>query len=100
MDVVLASPEYWKVDPFSGAVQDGYVWGRGALDMKGEAIAQLMAMLTLKRGGGPLKRDVIFLATADEEIGGGVAAGWFVYHHPHPPPDSWFLPNDGGPVPS
>jgi len=49
MDVVVASPEYWKVDPFSGAVQDGYVWGRGALDMKGEAIAQLMAMLTLKR---------------------------------------------------
>src|SRR5437899_2002669 len=74
MDVVLASPEYWTVAPFSGVVQDGYVWGRGALDMKGEAIAQLMTLLTLKRAGVPLKRDVIFLATADEEIGGGVGA--------------------------
>src|SRR6266508_5846268 len=49
MDVVLASPEYWQVDPFSGAVRDGYVWGRGALDMKGEGIVQLMALLILKR---------------------------------------------------
>ena len=98
MDVVLASPEYWKVDPFSGAVQDGYVWGRGALDMKGEAIAQLMAMLTLKRGGVPLKRDVIFLATADEEIGGGVGAGWFVEHHPDLVQDAEFLLNEGGTI--
>src|SRR5436309_8089189 len=96
MDVVLASPEYWKVDPFAGAVQDGYVWGRGALDMKGEAIAQLMAMLTLKRGGVPLKRDVIFLATADEEIGGGVGAGWFVENHPELVQDAEFLVNEGG----
>src|SRR5438046_6230614 len=53
MDVVLASPEYWKVDPFSGSVQDGYLWGRGALDMKGEAITQLLSLLTLKRAGVP-----------------------------------------------
>ena len=98
MDVVLASPEYWKVDPFSGSVQDGYVWGRGALDMKGEAIAQLMAMLTLKRGGVPLKRDVIFLATADEEIGGGVGAGWFVEHYPDLVRDAEFLLNEGGTI--
>src|SRR5438132_10730283 len=75
MDVVLASPEYWTVDPFSGVVQDGYVWGRGALDMKGEAIAQLMTLLTLKRAGVPLKPDVLFLATPAEEIAGGVGAG-------------------------
>src|SRR6266540_1354137 len=72
MDVVLASPEYWSVDPFSGVTKDGYVWGRGALDMKGEAIAQLMTLLVLKRAHVPLKRDIIFLATADEEIGAGV----------------------------
>src|ERR687888_2186262 len=42
MDVVLASPEYWTVDPFGGVTKDGYVWGRGALDMKGEAIVELM----------------------------------------------------------
>src|SRR6185312_10338479 len=55
MDVVLASPEYWQVDPFSGAMQGGYIWGRGALDMKGEGIAQLMTLLILKRAGIPLK---------------------------------------------
>src|SRR5258708_5117337 len=67
MDVVLASPEYWSVDPFSGLLKDGYVWGRGALDMKGEGIAQLMTMLILKRAHVPLKRAIIFLATSDEE---------------------------------
>src|SRR5207245_215209 len=98
MDVVLASPEDWKVDPVSGAVQDGYVWGRGALDMKGEAITQLMALLTLKRARVPLKRDVIFLATADEEVGGGVGAGWFVEHHPELVQDAEFLLNEGGTI--
>ncbi len=96
MDVVLASPEYWKVDPFRGVMQDGYVWGRGALDMKGEAITQLLTLLTLKRAGVPLKRDVIFLATADEEIGGGVGAGWFVENHPALVQDAEFLLNEGG----
>lgn len=98
MDVVLASPEYWAVDPFSGVVRDGYVWGRGALDMKGEAITQLMALVTLKRAAVPLRRDVIFLATADEEIGGGVGAGWFVEHHPELVQDAEFLINEGGTI--
>ncbi len=98
MDVVLASPEYWKVDPFSGSVQDGYLWGRGALDMKGEAITQLLSLLTLKRAGVPLRRDVIFLATADEEIGGGVGAGWFVEHHPEVVQDAEFLLTEGGAI--
>src|SRR6266566_1789285 len=98
MDVVLASPEYWTVDPFSGVVRDGYLWGRGALDMKGEAITQLMTLLTLKRAGVPLKRDVIFLATADEEIGGGVGAGWFVEHHGDMVRDAEFLLNEGGTI--
>ncbi len=98
MDVVLATPEYWKVDPFSGVVQDGYLWGRGALDMKGEAITQLLSLLTLKRAGVALKRDVIFLATADEEIGGGVGAGWFVEHHPELVQDAEFLITEGGTI--
>src|SRR5438128_2225759 len=98
MDVVLASPEYWKVDPFGGVVQDGYVWGRGALDMKGEAIAQLMTLITLKRAGVPLKRDVIFLATSDEEVGAGVGAGWFVEAHPELVRDAEFLINEGGTI--
>src|SRR5207245_5436126 len=74
MDVVLASPEYWKVDPFGGVVKDGYLWGRGALDMKGEAIVQLMTLIILKRAAVPLKRDIIFLATSDEEIAACVRA--------------------------
>jgi len=96
MDVVLASPEYWTVDPFSGLIKDGYVWGRGALDMKGEAIAQLMTMLILKRAHVPLKRDIIFLATADEEIGAGVGAAWMVDHQADLVKDAEFLLNEGG----
>src|SRR5256886_17134315 len=69
-----------------------------ALDMKGEAITQLMTLLTLKRAGVPLKRDVIFLATADEEIGGGVGAGWFVEHHGDLVRDAEFLLNEGGTI--
>ncbi|MGH7645783.1 MAG: M20/M25/M40 family metallo-hydrolase, partial [Gemmatimonadales bacterium] len=59
MDVVLASPEYWQVDPFGGVIQGGSVWGRGALDMKGEGIAQLVTLILLKRSNVPLRRDVI-----------------------------------------
>ena len=98
MDVVLASPEYWQVDPFGGVVRDGYVWGRGALDMKGEAIVQLMTFLTLKRARLPLRRDVIFLATADEEIGAGVGAAWIVERHPELVRDAEFLLNEGGTI--
>src|SRR5712691_1400055 len=98
MDVVLASPEYWSVDPFGGVIKDGYIWGRGAQDMKGEGIAELMTLVVLKRVGAPLKRDVIFLATADEEVGQGVGAGWFVEHHPELVRDAEFLVNEGGTI--
>ena len=96
MDVVLASREYWTVDPFSGLIKDGYVWGRGALDMKGEAIAQLMTMLILKRAHVPLKRDIIFLATADEEIGAGVGAAWIIDRQADLVKNAEFLLNEGG----
>src|SRR6266566_2147218 len=96
MDVVLASPEYWTVQPFSGVIKDGYVWGRGTLDMKGEAIAQLMTMLVLKRAHVPLKRDIIFLATADEEIGAGVGAAWISEQRPDLVRDAEFLLTEGG----
>ncbi|HEX6573510.1 MAG TPA: M20/M25/M40 family metallo-hydrolase [Gemmatimonadaceae bacterium] len=68
MDVVPATPSQWTVDPFSGEVKDGYIWGRGAIDMKGEAVAHLMAMIALKRSGAPLNRDIVFIANADEEF--------------------------------
>jgi acetylornithine deacetylase/succinyl-diaminopimelate desuccinylase-like protein len=68
MDVVPATPSEWSVPPFSGAVKDGYIWGRGAIDMKGEAIAHLMAMIAIKRSGIQLNRDIVFIANADEEF--------------------------------
>ena len=67
-DVVTAEPAAWKVDPFSGVIKDGFIHGRGALDMKGEGLLHLMTMILLKKEGPPLSRDVIFLGTADEEV--------------------------------
>jgi acetylornithine deacetylase/succinyl-diaminopimelate desuccinylase-like protein len=80
IDVVPASPEYWTVPPFSGEIRDGYLWGRGALDNKGEGIMYLLAMVALKRSGVPLTRDLVYIANADEELGstGGIA---FVERH-------------------
>ena len=80
MDVVPVTREYWSVDPFSGEIKDGYIWGRGAIDMKGEGIMHLMAMIALKRSGAPLNRDIVYIANADEEFGstGGLA---FVNNH-------------------
>lgn len=81
MDVVPATASEWTVDPFSGIVKDGYIWGRGAIDMKGEAIAHLMAMIALKRSGVTLNRDIVFIANADEEFT-STGAIEFVKNHP------------------
>lgn len=96
IDVVGADPKYWQVDPFAGAIRDGYVWGRGALDMKGTAIAQLQAFLALHASGKPLNRDVLFVATADEEAGGQFGAGWLIEHHPEIFDNVGYLVNEGG----
>jgi acetylornithine deacetylase/succinyl-diaminopimelate desuccinylase-like protein len=69
IDVVYADRRYWTVDPFGGAIGAGYLYGRGAIDMKSTGILHLAAMLALKRARVPLKRDLVFLATADEEAG-------------------------------
>jgi acetylornithine deacetylase/succinyl-diaminopimelate desuccinylase-like protein len=81
MDVVPVDQRYWTVDPFAGVIKDGYIYGRGALDMKSMGILELMAFLTLKRERTPLKSDVIFLGTADEEAGGMLGAGYMVKEH-------------------
>lgn len=67
-DVVPAEPEHWTHPPFAGEVADGYLWGRGAIDMKFMVAMELMTVLTLKRQGVELARDVIFVAAADEEV--------------------------------
>jgi acetylornithine deacetylase/succinyl-diaminopimelate desuccinylase-like protein len=81
-DVVPADPSEWSVLPFSGAIQDGCVWGRGALDMKGTIVMQLMAVLLAKRTGLRPAGDIIFAAVADEEMGGRMGAGFLVDEHP------------------
>jgi len=95
-DVVPADPKYWTTDPLSGEIRDGYLWGRGALDMKGTGISQLAAFVSLKRAGLPLNRDVILIATADEEAGGAYGAGWMVDHHPELFDGAGLLINEGG----
>ena len=67
VDVVPADARHWSVDPFGGVVDGGFVYGRGALDMKSVGIVQLLAVVALKRARVPLEGDVVLLATADEE---------------------------------
>jgi acetylornithine deacetylase/succinyl-diaminopimelate desuccinylase-like protein len=81
MDVVPPGPG-WTVPPFTGLVKDGLLWGRGAVDDKSLGIAQLAAMIDLKRKRVPLERDLIFLAVADEENGGLRGTGWLLANHP------------------
>ena len=94
-DVVPADRKYWTTDPLSGEIRDGYLWGRGALDMKGTGISQLAAFIALHRSALALNRDVILLATADEEAGGFFGAGWMVEHHPELFEGVGFVINEG-----
>ncbi|MGK2962397.1 MAG: M20/M25/M40 family metallo-hydrolase [Gemmatimonadaceae bacterium] len=85
MDVVGVERDKWSCDPFGGVIRDGYLYGRGAIDDKGMLAANLMAMLLMKRNvvdaGIELDRDVIFLATSDEETGGIHGIKWMVAEH-------------------
>ena len=95
-DVVPATAQTWDTDPLKAVEIDGKLHGRGVLDMKSVGIAQLEAFLALHRSGRPLTRDVIFAATADEEAGGQLGAGWIVAHHPEAFEGAGFLLNEGG----
>lgn len=81
MDVVAPGPG-WTVPPFAGLVRGGALWGRGAIDDKSLGIAQLAALVDLKRRRLALERDVIFLAVADEENGGQRGTAWLLAQHP------------------
>jgi acetylornithine deacetylase/succinyl-diaminopimelate desuccinylase-like protein len=81
-DVVLADPREWSVPPFSGEVLDGEIWGRGALDMKGQVAANAVAIASLAREGFRPAGDLIFAATADEEVGDGFGLQWLCEEHP------------------
>ena len=95
MDVVTSDRAHWKVPPFSGEIKDGYLWGRGAQDMKDEGLAQLVTMVMLKREKVALDRDVIFLAVADEEAEGS-GTDWFIAHQRDLLENAEFLINEGG----
>lgn len=97
-DVVTVEPERWERDPFGGELVDDYIWGRGALDMKGQVAAELAVMLALKERNVPLDRDVIFVAFADEEEGGAFGADWMWKHH-RDLIDAEFAINEGGGAP-
>jgi acetylornithine deacetylase/succinyl-diaminopimelate desuccinylase-like protein len=95
LDVVFANPKEWSVDPFSGAVKNGFVWGRGALDMKSMTAMEALVIKLLKRNNVKLKGDVILAATADEEKGGEAGAGWLVRTHMEKVQAKYVL-NEGG----
>ena len=82
-DTVLADPAEWSVDPWSGELRDGEVWGRGALDMKSQVAANAVTIASLAREGFEPAGDLIFAATADEELGEGIDYGlsWLCREH-------------------
>jgi acetylornithine deacetylase/succinyl-diaminopimelate desuccinylase-like protein len=82
LDVVEADAKRWRHPPFSGAIADGYLWGRGALDMKNMAAMSLMVVKLLRRSGARLRRDVIFAGVADEEVGCDFGSRFLVEEHP------------------
>lgn len=95
MDVVNVERPYWSVDPFGGVVKDGFIYGRGALDMKTTGLLEAVTLIDIKRSGDRMARDLVWVGTADEEVG---AAGveWLVAKHPEAVHDAEFMLNEGG----
>ena len=94
LDVVMAEPQRWTVPPFSGELRDGFIYGRGATDMKGTATVHATLMRLIKRLNVPLKRDLILLAVADEEAG-GTGATAMIEKYPELIRGAEFLLNEG-----
>jgi acetylornithine deacetylase/succinyl-diaminopimelate desuccinylase-like protein len=81
-DVVPFEREHWTVEPMAGEIRDGFIWGRGATDMKGMGIMELVSFLLHRRHNLPLKRDLVFMAVADEEAGSAFGVEYLDKHHP------------------
>jgi len=94
-DTVLADPDEWQRDPWSGDLVDGEVWGRGALDMKGHVAAAAVAFASLVRDGVRPPGDVLLALTADEEVGLDFGMSWLATSHPGTVRAS-FAVNEGG----
>jgi acetylornithine deacetylase/succinyl-diaminopimelate desuccinylase-like protein len=94
-DTVLADPAEWVTDPWSGELREGQVWGRGALDMKGQVVASAVAIASLAREGFEPAGDLIFAACADEEVGAGFGLQWLCEAHPEAVRAEYCM-NEGG----
>ncbi|MHB8492740.1 MAG: M20/M25/M40 family metallo-hydrolase [Solirubrobacteraceae bacterium] len=83
VDTVLAEPSEWEHDPFSGTLLDGFLWGRGAIDMKSQVAAEIAAAATLARSGWrPARGELLIVTVVDEETGGELGAQWITGRHP------------------
>ena len=81
LDVVPVDPKAWAMDPFGAIIKDGYIWGRGSLDMKGVGVQQLTALIALHNAGIVPARDIVMLCTADEESSGVDGIQWLIANH-------------------
>ncbi len=81
IDVVPAASDRWRREPFGGLIEDGHVWGRGAIDDKSLGIMHVLALALLRRQGIPLKRRVMLLAVSDEELDGFAGTKWVIDNH-------------------
>ncbi len=81
LDVVPVDRTAWKVDPFAAVIQDGLIWGRGTMDMKGIGAQHIMALIALKQAGVVPARDIVMLSTADEETDGHLGIRWMIKNH-------------------
>lgn len=99
VDTVLANPAEWTHDPWSGDVADGFLWGRGALDMKSQVAAEVAAALSLARAGWrPARGELLVVCLVDEETGGELGAKWITANHPDKVRCDMVINEGGGPV--
>jgi len=99
VDTVLATPADWTHGPWSGDLADGFVWGRGTLDMKSQTAAEVTAALSLARAGWrPARGDLLVVVVVDEEVGGELGAMWMCEHHPELVRCDYLLNEGGGAV--
>ncbi len=94
-DVVPVDRKAWRLDPFGGLLRDGFIWGRGALDMKGIGVQHLAALIALKEAGVTPARDIVMLSTADEETNGVHGIQWMIRNH-YAAIDAEYVLDEGG----
>ncbi len=99
VDTVLADASEWTHDPWSGDLAEGFVWGRGALDMKSQVAAEIAAAASLARSGWrPARGELLIAAVVDEETGGKLGAQWLTETHPEKARCDLLINEGGGPV--